>query len=343
MHQEHLSMELRHLRGFVAIVDAGGVAQAAMRLHVSQPALSRQILALEGDLGLRLFDRVGRRLRLTPPGEDLLLRSRQLLADAESLGERALALKAGETGVLRVGATPQVIETLLADFLGPYGRRHPGVDIHLIEDGGARLPARLERGHVQLALMPAGDARFEQRALAPVYVMAVMSPAHRLSRHALLDIHDLADTPLLLLRSDFGSRVWFDAACQVAHVRTRVVLESGAPHTLIALARVGYGVAVVPSNAHVPRTGVRAVPLTLAGAPIGRWAAVSWDSRRFLASYAVAFVDELLAYVRRGYPGRELTRCAPPLPRPGRVPGGPLTPPPRPTVPGHPPKTRMRG
>lgn len=310
-------MELRHLRAFVAIVEAGGVARAAARLHLSQPALSRQILALEDDLGLRLFDRVGRRLRLTAPGEDLLLRSRRLLAEAESLSERALALKAGKTGVLQVGATPQAIETLLADFLGPYRRRHPGVEIHLVEDGGARLPGRLERGHVQLALMPAGDARFEQRALMPVYVLAIMSPAHGLSRRALLDVGDLADTPLLLLRPDFGSRVWFDAACQVAHVRARVLLESGAPHTLVALARVGYGVAVVPSNAQVPRAGVRAVPIVLRGAPIGRWAAISWDPRRFLAPYAVDFVDELLAHARRRYPGRELTRRAPPL-RPPR-------------------------
>ena len=84
-------MELRHLRAFVAIVEAGGVARAAARLNVSQPALSRQVLALEVDLGLRLFDRIGRRLRLTAPGEDLLLLSRRLLTDAQSLGERARA------------------------------------------------------------------------------------------------------------------------------------------------------------------------------------------------------------------------------------------------------------
>src|SRR6185312_16760654 len=126
-------MELRHLRAFVAIVEAGGVARAAARLNVSQPALSRQILALEDDLGLRLFDRIGRRLRLTAPGEDLLLRSRRLLTDAESLSDRARALRAGETGVLQVGATPQAIETVLAGFLSAYRRRHPGVDVRLIE------------------------------------------------------------------------------------------------------------------------------------------------------------------------------------------------------------------
>ena len=68
------------------------------------------------------------------------MRSRRLLFDAEALGQRASALKTGEVGVLRVGATPQVIENLLADFLSRYRKRHPGVEVHLVEDGGSRLP-----------------------------------------------------------------------------------------------------------------------------------------------------------------------------------------------------------
>src|SRR3954464_4940005 len=116
-------MKLLHLRAFAAIVDAGGLAKAATRLHVSQPALSRQIQALEADLGVSLFDRVGRRVQLTSQGGDLLLRSRRLLAEADSLGERARELKSGEAGILRVAATPQVIENLLAQFLIRYRRR----------------------------------------------------------------------------------------------------------------------------------------------------------------------------------------------------------------------------
>ena len=89
-------MNLRHLRAFATIVDVGGVARAALRLHLSQPALSRQIHALEADLGVPLFDRVGRRVQLTSQGEDLLRRSRRLLAEADSLGERAHELKSRE-------------------------------------------------------------------------------------------------------------------------------------------------------------------------------------------------------------------------------------------------------
>jgi DNA-binding transcriptional LysR family regulator len=308
-------MNFKHLRTFVTIADAGGFARAANRLNLSQPALSRQIRAMEIDLSVRLFDRVGRRVQLTSEGEDLLRRSRRLLAEADALGERARMLKAGETGILRAGATPQVIENLLAQFLTTYRRRHPGVEVHLVEDGGVRLRSRLERGDVHLVLMAAGS-RFESRLLYPMHAVAVLSPMHRLARRAALEIAELADEPLLLLRRDFASREWFDAACSVAHIQPRVLLESSAPHTLISLAATGYGLAIVPSNAQVPRGAVRAVPLVHRGASVGKWAAIAWDSERFVAPYAAQFVEEIVAHCRRDYPGRDLIRRAPPLPRP---------------------------
>ena len=315
MHAVHEAMDLRHLRAFSAIVETGGFARAAAQLNLSQPGLSRQIHALEAELGVPLFDRVGRRALLTSEGEDLLQRSRRLLNDADSLGERAQALKSGQTGLLRVGATPQVMETVLAGFLKGYRRRHPAVEVRLVEDGGARLPARLDRGDIHLCLAGAGDARFRWRYLGPIYLLAVPPRTHRWSRRATLEIDELVDVPLLLTRRDFGSRQWFDAACQVAHIRPHVLLESGAPPTLIALAQAGYGIAIVPSNARIPR-GLRAVPILLRGESIGAWASVSWDPRRFLAPYAEQFVEELVAYCQRAYPRPELTRRAPPLPRP---------------------------
>ena len=217
--------------------------------------------------------------------------------------------------MLRVGATPQAMETLLAGFLPRYRRRHPGVEVHLVEDGGVRLPTRLEQGDVHLALMPGGDARFRWRLVGPLYVLAVLPKSHRLSRRAMLEVEELVDAPLLVLRRDFGSREWFDAACLVAHIRPRVLLESGAPPTLMALAQAGYGIAIVPSNARLPR-GLRAVPIVQRGTPIGRWASIAWDPRRFLAPYAGQFAEELVAYSRRAYPKPDLNRRVPPLPRP---------------------------
>ena len=88
-------MNFRQLHTFVLIAESGGFASAGERLHLSQPAASRQIQALEAELGIPLFDRISRRLKLTSEGEDLLRRSRVLLQDAESLAERARALRSG--------------------------------------------------------------------------------------------------------------------------------------------------------------------------------------------------------------------------------------------------------
>jgi LysR family transcriptional regulator, cyn operon transcriptional activator len=309
-------MNFRHLRTFVAVAEAGGIHRAVARLNLSQPAASRQIHALEAELGVPLFDRIGRRVQLTSEGQDLLRRSRRLLAEVQSLVERAGALKKGETGTLWVGATPQVIENTLSAFLVRYRRRHPGIEVQLAEEGGTDLPRRLDRGDLNLAIMAVDDDRFEQRLLYPVYELAVMSGKHRLSRHTAIEVTELSDEPLMLLRGGFASRDWFETACRIAHLRPRVLLESAAPHTVMALAGDGYGIAIIPSTVMVPRGRIRAVPVIQRGAALGRWLRIAWDPQRFLAPYAEQFVQELVADCQRVFPGQEFTQRAPSLPRP---------------------------
>jgi DNA-binding transcriptional LysR family regulator len=94
-----------------------------------------------------------------------------------------------------------------------------------------------------------------------------------------------------------------------------VLVESGVPGTLVALAEVGHGVAIIPSNISLQRA-VRCVMVTAHGSPIGRWSSVVWNQHRFLPPYAEDFAAELAAAVARRFPGRELVRRAPQLPRP---------------------------
>ena len=309
-------MNLRFLRTFVAIADNNGFARAATRLNLTQSAASRQVHALETELGVRLFDRIGRRVKLTSQGEDPLIRSRRLLSDAESLGERARALKSGHSGVLQIGGAPQIMENLLADFSQHYRKRHPGVEIQFIEDQGGRLSGRLERCDMHVAVLPEGDDRFYCRLLYPMIVLAVMPQAHRLSRRVVLDVADLADEPLLRLGPGFASYEWFNAACRAEQLRPRVLLESIAPPALIALARTGHGIALINSVVRIPLEKVRAAVVVHRGTPIGRWTVVAWNRQRFLPPYAEQFVEELVVRCRRDYPGRQLIRKAPPLPRP---------------------------
>jgi LysR family cyn operon transcriptional activator len=313
---EWIEMKLSQLRTFVAIVDNSGVARAASRLGLTQSAASRQVSSLETELGVILFDRVGRRVQLTSEGDDLLKRARKLLADADAFGERAKVLKGGESGTLRVSATPQVIENLLAPFLPSYLRGSPGVEVQLVESGGPQQINELDRGEVQLALMAYGVERFQNRLLYPIHVLAVMSRVHRLRKNATLDISKIADEPLLVLGREFGSRSWFDAACENARITPRIVLESSSPHTLVALAQVGYGISIIPSNIHALPSSLRAVPLSYQGRPLGRWSMIAWNPERFLAPYAHRFINQLVNRAKQAYPGHRLAWRSPPLSQP---------------------------
>jgi len=122
-------MDLRHARTFVTVAELGTVSKAGLHLRVAQPALSRQISDLEQELGLKLFDRVGRRLVLTSEGEQLLGDCRNLLSYAGAVGERAQLLRRGNSGLLKVAASPQHIESVFSQFLPRYAQRYPDVRV----------------------------------------------------------------------------------------------------------------------------------------------------------------------------------------------------------------------
>ena len=103
---------------------------------------------------------------------------------------------------------------------------YPAVEVQLVEEGGTNLPGRLEHGHILFAIMAVDDERFDSRPLYPSYALAVVSNMHKFARRRTLDVAELADEPVMLLRGGFASRDWFEAACRIAHFRpTRAVRE----------------------------------------------------------------------------------------------------------------------
>jgi len=121
--------------------------------------------------------------------------------------------------------------------------------------------------------MVVGREPYQWRVLAHVYLLAVVSTKHRFAGRQMLEFTELVDERLLLLRRDFGSRAWFDAACGIAHMRPRIVLESAAPHTLLALVKSGNDVAIVPSNVQISRNRLALCRCCIGAPPLdsGRW------------------------------------------------------------------------
>jgi DNA-binding transcriptional LysR family regulator len=296
-------MDLRHLRYFVAVAERGNVSRAAAALRVSQPALSRQIHDLEAEIKVALFERAGRGLRLTGAGEDLLTHARRALDSAGAFRERARAIGSGEVGVLRVGATPQGLQRFFPPLLQRFRRQMPGVDVRLTEGDSASLIAALRRGDLHLAIS-AYEPEFGASCIRSgiVHVLAVRDGRHR-TRGRMMEVRELEDQPLLLLQRGYGSRNLFDAACRVAHIRTSIFLESNASATLLALAKAGCGVAVLPSTVLLPRTGFSVQMLAQDGRPLGLETAVHWNPRHLLPPYAERFAAQLADHARREYAG----------------------------------------
>jgi DNA-binding transcriptional LysR family regulator len=300
-------MDLRHARTFVTVAELGTVSKAALRLHIAQPALSRQIAALEDEFGLKLFDRVGRRLVLTGEGEQLLDDCRGLLNHASAIGERAQLLQRGDSGVLKVGASPQHIESVLSTFLHLYARSYPDVQVKLIEAAGLDTIKMLERGEIHLGqnlahIVGPGDDRFASVSLQHVDLLAACHPSVSLGRTRTIEISKLVPHPLLLLDSSFVVRKSFDAACRLANLQPNIFLESRTPQTLLALAEAGHGVAIIPSQLRIRSHKLRVVGLTYLGKPLRQGMLILWDKRRPLPGYAKAYCEMLAGHVREIFP-----------------------------------------
>jgi DNA-binding transcriptional LysR family regulator len=302
------AMDLKHARTFVTVADLGTVSKAAVRLHIAQPALSRQIANLEQELGFRLFDRVGRRLVLTGEGEQLLPDCRHLLGQANALRERAQLLRGGDTGTLKVAASPQFIESVMADFLHGYHARYPNVKVKVIESiAWPDTLGMLERGEIHLGQNLVGvvkpdDTRFAMQLLERVDVLAACREPLEDSRRGAIDIGRLAAHPLLVLDTSFVSRRTFDATCRLAGIDPNIVFESRTPHTLLAMAEGGHGVAIVPSAVKVTRYGLSVARLTYRGKPLHHRLALFWDAQRPLPPYAAALCEMLAEFAREVFP-----------------------------------------
>jgi len=297
-------MDLKRLRTFVTVADLGTVSKAALRLRISQSALSRQISDLEYECGFKLFDRIGRRLFLTTRGEQLLEDCRGVLGQIGSLGERIELLKRGDTGVLKLAAPPQTIESVLSGFLPRYAKRFPNVRVKLTEALGMDQVALLERGEVHIGIRHDQGVNpwFESLALPSDDVLAACRPSLLLGRDGMVDIVSLAPHPLLLLDPGYSVRRLFNAACRLADVEPTILLESRAPHTLLALAEAGTGVAIIPSVLRTDRYRLKIARVTHRRKPLRDRFVIQWDKRRPMPGYAQNFCVVLAAYMHEVLP-----------------------------------------
>lgn len=295
-------MDSRLYSGFIAVAELSSVTLAAQRLNLTQSALSRQIKALEASVGLKLFEKAGRGLRLTPAGEALKGRVDAVLSAERALRSLADDLKADQAGLLRIGACSQMIERYLPGFLPQWMAENAGIEIRLEDGGGPDLLERLRAGAVHLAVsaaptvLPDGIAQVPLGRLA---FLAVARPELLPAGDGPIDMADLLDRTILTLNRRHASREVFDAACRLLGRVPQIAMESYSPHSLFAMAEGGMGVAVVPSSAQRFGPGLRARPIALKGAAAEFSICALWNRRAPMPAYGHRFVEALSAHIAR--------------------------------------------
>jgi DNA-binding transcriptional LysR family regulator len=290
-------MEIRLLRSFQVLAEQGNFGRAARALHLSQPALSKQVRQLEEEVGAALFDRGRHGARLTPVGDLLAADVGPLLGHAEGVLQRLRRAARGETGELRLGFG--VATRLLVPRLVPRFRRaHPQVDVSLRDMSSPDQLDALERGTLDLGFVRLPVER--GLAIFPVVedrlVLAV--PEGRRAELARVSPRDLADEPFVEIAPSRSSSLHAHVlrVCASYGFRPRVVQSATELFTVLALVAAGMGLAIVPSS--VKTSWVDGIAYLGLKNPEARWrVGAAWDpaTRKPVRDAFVALLRDDLA------------------------------------------------
>lgn len=247
-------MELRHLRYFVAVAEAENVSRAALKLHVSQPALSRQIRDLEDELGFLLLERSAKSVRLTEAGRAFLTEARAVLQRVDEAVKTARAVSTGGSGELHVGYAPSLTARILPQTLRAFQAELPNVRVRLHDFSTEEMLAGLRDGKLQIAfvvrLTPAmlRGLRFEE--LARDSMCLAVAPKHPLAGRRTVTLAEVAHEPLITYtRKDYPD-AHENLATMFAAIKSkpRIVEEHDSVSSLIAAVEAGNGVTIAPES-----------------------------------------------------------------------------------------------
>ncbi|GAA5050896.1 LysR family transcriptional regulator [Nocardia callitridis] len=261
-------MELQQLRYVVAIAETGSFTRAAQRCHVVQSALSHQVAQLEKRLGIALFVRNNRHVRLTAAGAAFLPAARDTLAAAARAEDEVAAV----TGLLRGSVALGMIATVTAvDVIGVIANfrvEHPGIAVSVSTDLSETLVEQVRTHRLDVAMIAAPDSyrvtdAVECARLAADQLCLVVADSHEFAarRDRILTLADIRDQPFVDFPTSSQARAETDEAFAVADVRREVVFEVDHIHTLVRFVRAGVAVSVIPPGIAEPSDGLCEIAL----------------------------------------------------------------------------------
>jgi DNA-binding transcriptional LysR family regulator len=271
-------VELRVVKYFLAVADAGSITEGARRVHISQPAISRQLRALEAELGVDLFERGHGALRLTHAGTRFAGHARDLVRREQLLH---LALRSDDPTAMKLLATAPfaTMHRVLAPFTAAHGHEHPVVDAIEAEPVGAYAHAVAIGADLALSSAPP-PAGWASRRLSAVGIAAHVAPGHPLYGRESVDMPELVTHRLILLDRTNSARIVFDDALAIGDLTVDDPIEMSSSLISQGLAAAGRGAAVLTNEAQF---GLHPVPIMQAGRQVQMTMYAGWDATHYAA------------------------------------------------------------
>ncbi|GAA4489524.1 LysR family transcriptional regulator [Rhodococcus olei] len=287
-----LHMLSSEVRWFVTLAEEEQVTAAAAELGVAQPTLSRRLAALEERMGVALFDRHGRRLRLNEHGRTLFEHARRALDELAAAESRIAEATSASEGTVRLDFLHSLGTWLVPALIREFRVDAPRVSFGLHQDASGRLVERVLAGHSDVAVVsPRPRSEGVDWLLLDHQRLALAVPAgHRLANRADIDLADAAGEPFIAMHAEAGMRRLLDEAAARAGFTPEIVFESSELATATGLVSAGLGVALVPVREATPEPpGVAVVPVR--GAEATREVGMVWARGRSLTAPARRFRD----------------------------------------------------
>src|SRR6202046_1130806 len=257
-------MEVHQLRYVCAIADTGNFSRAAERCQIAQPSLSQQVLKLEEELGTKLFDRLGRSIRLTEAGRAFIPRARAILDQMEAARSSAAEQNTDFRGSGAVGVIPTVAPYLMPRYTARFAKKYPDAKLRIVEETTSVLVEGLRDLSIDVAIL-ALPLRHKDLELFPIRtepLFAVLKRDHPRATAKSLALKDLRGESFVMLRDGHCFRDLSMGACMRARVTPNIAFESGQFSSVLGMVAAGVGVSLVPEMAIDRNVGCRYVRLT---------------------------------------------------------------------------------
>ncbi|TYK49489.1 LysR family transcriptional regulator [Actinomadura decatromicini] len=241
-------MDVKQLKALVTVAEAGSVTRAAELLHLVQPAVTRQIRALERDLGVPLFERTRHGMRLTDAGTILLERARRALTELERARAEIQPTPGQVTGIVTVGLLDSASDLLAEPLVSAIARDHPGIELRVLTAYSGHLQQWLDDGDLDLTLLYdlAGTPSLNVRPLVRERLWAVAPPSAGLRAADPVPFAEVAAQPLVMPAAGHGLRALIDAAAARAGTQVAIAAQTNSMHVQKRLVRAGHGWTILP-------------------------------------------------------------------------------------------------